>query len=236
MNLLKKIRVAARSFRIKEDGGMTVEFVIVLPFILWWFAGSFVYFDAFKSRNISLKAAYTLSDIVSRQTEASRAFLDSLNSLLDNMIHQSNDNWIRVSSIKYGEDETHSVLWSYATKGHEPLVDEMLLAERIPIMSINEEVLVTETFTPYAPAFNVGLSARTFEHFLISRPRFTSQLVVDFVSMEETATVVETDPDVDTGDCFAGNNGGGNGGGNSSGYTGGFCKNGTYHYRHGPWW
>ena len=50
------------------------------------------------------------------------------------------------------------------------------LEGRLPIMADAERILLVETFIPYRPAFDVGVSLLTFENFTFTRPRYAGQV------------------------------------------------------------
>jgi hypothetical protein len=47
----------------------------------------------------------------------------------------------------------------------------------LPTMGSGETIILSETYTAYTPAFNIGLNARTLGNQVVTRPRFTSQIV-----------------------------------------------------------
>lgn len=163
---------------------MTVEAVLILPLLLAWFVGSFVFFDGFKNRNMSLKATYTIGDILSRRTEGvTSAYIGRLQQLYDRLAYTSGSSALRVTSLTWDGTE-HSVLWSRSSKGTLPAqtdatVKPVTFRDRIPLMAVGETVILVETFTDYNPAFNVGWSHHLFENFVVTSPRFASCLSWD---------------------------------------------------------
>ena len=69
MNILRILRQAGKRFCTSERGTAPVEAVIVTPLLFWWYLASYQYFDAFREKNASQKAAYAISDLISRETE-----------------------------------------------------------------------------------------------------------------------------------------------------------------------
>lgn len=164
-----------RRFHRDDNASVTVESALMLPMLIWWFIGSFVFFDAFKSYNQALKASYTVSDLLSRQLSVSETYMDNLNELFATMVFTSEDTWIRISAVEQTVDG-YEVVWSYATGGNDDLVDDDIPTERFPDLVESEIVILTETFLPYTPAFNVDFAARTWENQIVARPRFASTL------------------------------------------------------------
>lgn len=162
-----------------EYGAVATEAVIILPILLFFYAGSFVFFDAFRSYNVTIKGAYTVGDILSRQT--STVTSDDINGLRDLYafltFDDPADTVVRVTQVRrtaggYARD------WSHATAGGTALTDADIapIAFKLPEMSTGERIMVVETFSGYVPAFNVGITAHIWENFVVTRPRFASSL------------------------------------------------------------
>lgn len=166
-----------RRFVEDDRGTLTIEFLLWLPFLALWFVVSVVFYDAYKSRNDAAKAAQTLSDIMSRQVEVSNAFIDELADLQDKLLPRvPNGKELRISSIQYSGG-AHQVLWSRAVGGGSPLIDALIDPASIPTMSEFDTVIATELSVPFVPFANwVGIEARTWRFFIITRPRFVSQV------------------------------------------------------------
>ena len=71
MNLLKRLRL----FTDDNRGSIPTEGVLAFTMLIWWYLASFQFFDAFRQKNINLKAAYTIADLISRQTDAIEDFV-----------------------------------------------------------------------------------------------------------------------------------------------------------------
>jgi Flp pilus assembly protein TadG len=56
-------------FLRSERGSFTVEAVVIFPLLVWAYTAMFVFWDAFKTQNINLKATYTIADMISREQE-----------------------------------------------------------------------------------------------------------------------------------------------------------------------
>lgn len=176
-------RAALRRFVDETRASFSVETVLILPLLLWVFVGTFVFFDAFRAQTSSSKAAYTISDMLSRETNAvSSDYIDGLNEVFDYLIRTRYDTSIRVSSIGWDDDAgKYTVIWSYATRGGGALTDTLAnQAEgRLPDIPSGDTLVLVETRLAYIPPFNVGIGAQHFNEFVASRPRFAPQLVFD---------------------------------------------------------
>jgi Flp pilus assembly protein TadG len=56
-----------RSFLRDEDGLILVEGLIMLPLIIWAMVAMFIYWDVFRTINVTQKASYGIADLLSRQ-------------------------------------------------------------------------------------------------------------------------------------------------------------------------
>jgi hypothetical protein len=51
-----------------ERAAVAFETVLMTPILVWAFIGSFVFFDAYRVYNTSVKTTYMVADMLSRQT------------------------------------------------------------------------------------------------------------------------------------------------------------------------
>jgi hypothetical protein len=98
------------------------------------------------------------------------------------MVRNAGQARLRASQIMYDEDsDTYCVDWSEATGGAARLFTANLVDMEglLPVMADAERILLVETFIPYQPAFDVGLTVTTFENFTFTRPRYAGQVHFD---------------------------------------------------------
>ncbi|AMY69987.1 TadE/TadG family type IV pilus assembly protein [Frigidibacter mobilis] len=178
---LRRLHIAVSRFARDSRGSMTVEAALVLPLWIWAYTMSFQFFDAFREQSVNLRAAYTISDMVSREADAvGPAYIESLHDVFDYLTRTSHPTWVRVSSVYY--DTTAKVYkryWSYSTStAHPAHTDTTIQAEkgRLPNMVLGETVVLVETGMLYEPVFNVGLANMWYTNFIPTRPRFASKV------------------------------------------------------------
>jgi hypothetical protein len=182
--MIRSFRTRLRSFRDDESGLITTEAIIVTPLLVWVFLAMFVYWDAFRAENTSIKATYTIADVISREgTAVNNNFIAGMGSLFDYMANTNEDTWIRVSSIRYVQsNDTFQLLWSRTTNATRSPVHSAgtinAMRARIPRPANADTLLVIETWRNFTPAFRVGLDRRTFYEFTTVRPRFLSPLPI----------------------------------------------------------
>jgi Flp pilus assembly protein TadG len=175
---MQRITRFLKDFRREESGSVVAEALITLPLLIWAFMAMFVYWDAFRSVNVSQKAAYNIADLLSRQAEVDNRFLDGMQSILTYMTPPEQNARIRMTSVQYIEaDDRFIVLWSRSPGNAMPALNDITVESqdfknRIPQMSDGHSVVIVETEMDYNPPFEAGLSERTLAEFVVTRPRF----------------------------------------------------------------
>ena len=199
MNILTQLRHRTQRFLRNDRGAMPVEGVLASTFLIWWYIASFQFFDAFRQKNIDQKGAYTVADLISRETDAINAdYVEGLNTLYDFLTTSRLPTTIRVTSVFWDNDEDkNKVAWSYGTGDKPGLTTAELqtVANRIPNMAIGDYTIVVETFTAYEPMFNIGLNAHWYTSFITTRPRFTTCVTWDKEDGSIPACIYDTDID-----------------------------------------
>lgn len=161
-----------------EDASITMEFVIVTPVMVLWWIGSMVFFDAFEARSGAARSAYTVADLISRQTDTTNAYIDSLLVLQNRMRPREPVGSVRVSELYRNSDGDLSVIWSYSTGGPGYVLE---LAEvpltTMPLVENESYILLVDTTIPYIPLSDiVGIPAQTWINRIYINPRFTDQI------------------------------------------------------------
>lgn len=179
-----RLKSLIQAFRRENRGSVSVEFMLILPLLFWWYAASFAFYDAFRAHNVSVKTSYMIGDILSRQTTIDNDYLDGMETFLKYLTHINTDVWLRVSSVKYTTQDGYTIVWSYSTGEALGLTTSELYSREVdedylPLMASGETVILAETYVPYDPTYSVGLFSRTWSNVVVTRPRFTSQLVND---------------------------------------------------------
>ncbi len=179
---MRRIPFLRRFFR-EETGVLSTEAVLILPLLMWGYLGLFTMFDAFRLQNINVRAAYTISDMLSRETEdVTPDFLAGLNSIFALLIRSPYPTVLRVTVVRYDEANDDMILvWSHVaggTGGKVPITEATMdeFDNRIPVMANAATGIVVETWGGFVPMLNIGIDAQYFENFVVTRPRFGPQL------------------------------------------------------------
>ena len=176
------LRTLLRSFRKDEKGTISVELVLILPVLFWGYLSMFSIFDAYRQHSLNQKAAYTLGDVISRETAPiDDSYLRGSREMLAYLTaNEDTDVAVRVTSVTYDADtDEYKKYWS-KNKGWMPALSDdaiQALREDLPVMPDNETVVVVETFVKYDPPFNTGLQTREIHNFVFTRPRYAPQVL-----------------------------------------------------------
>ena len=182
MNIMSYILKKARAFRRDETGTATIEFVIIFPILAWSIVAMAVYFDAFRVKSVNLKAAYTISDMLSRENPIiDQAYLDGLKTTFDFLVASNNPTTVRITLVQFetndpddpGDDE-HLFQYSEVSGSIPPLTQGTLseIENQIPIMGDGDSVMIVETHMNYVPTFNIGIDPYDLNTLIVTRPRF----------------------------------------------------------------
>lgn len=171
-------------FARDEEGGLSIEAVFALPMLVWAITATFVFWDAFKTMNISQKATYTVADMLSREVAPiNDNYMTSMHEIYDFLSGDAGANAIRVSVVTLTTNTTTNtdelqLVWSEGVNvpGYNDLA---IIQDRLPSLSLGEQIIVVETEQEWAPAFAVGLASYRFREVALARPRFAPQLVWD---------------------------------------------------------
>jgi Flp pilus assembly pilin Flp len=170
-----------KSFSRDTDGAVSVEFVVLFPILAWSMMAAYTFFDGYRQSSVNLKAAYTISDLISRETQGiNDTYIDSMQTLLSVMTRNPNGAKVRISVIKWnGRRNRHVVRWSEVRGDFgSPLNNSTVvdIEDKLPEMPDQDHVILVETSDFYIPPFQVGITPKSLDNFVFTRPRFTDQV------------------------------------------------------------
>ncbi len=174
MELKARLRAAFYRLWRQEDGTLTVEFLILAPIMFWTFLATLAYFDVYRAEAISEKAAITIADVMSRETNAvSDTYLDGVYGLLKFLTYSDAKPKMRVSVLRYHDkdsetsesaDDHFHVVWSEVRNGGGSGVQNRLttsdastMTASLPTMGNEDRLILVETWTHYSSAYNLGI-------------------------------------------------------------------------------
>lgn len=168
-------------FARDEKGSASIEMVIMIPLIFFVVLSIFTLFDAFRQYTMHQKAAYTLGDMISRETlPIDGDYMDGSLALFNTLTRDPQESTVRVSIVRYdSQNEIMKLDWSktrgYATELTNQSVRDW--TEKLPAMVHNERIIIVETFANYTPPFRTGLEQREIKNFIFTRPRYAPQVL-----------------------------------------------------------
>ena len=186
-----RFRHSIRSFAKDESGVLLAEFLLLLPMMIWGFLALFVYWDVYRTINVSQKAAYSIADLLSRQVVVTTNFVDGLQEVLAFLTPGAQESRMRITSMEFDEgtvsqpawdaDDTYVLLFSRspgdAVTAHTQTTIQTL-NPLIPEMDDLDSVVIVETWVDYTPGFDIGVLAygpgladQSFSQFIVTRPR-----------------------------------------------------------------
>lgn len=175
------VLTALRSFWKDERASVALEAVIVTPILCWTFVASFVFFDAYRVYNTSIKSTYAVADVLSRRTTViASTDIEGLADVFQFLTQNTAGSSMRVTQITR-QQGGYRIDWSHGTDGmtYVRASDFPDFIDRIPIMAFGDRLLLIETVLPYRPAFSAGLSEQEYVNFTVTRPRFAGQVAFD---------------------------------------------------------
>jgi len=149
--MVRRLLSRFRRFRRDEEGTVIAEVVIMFPTLFAAVIAMFVFFDAFRNQAINLKAAYTISDALSRETDMiTNTYMVNLWRMHRFLTNSRTLTKMRVSVIQFdGDDGEYSVVWSENKGGAGAMNDaelqNMVNDDQIPVMPDGEVLIMVQS-------------------------------------------------------------------------------------------
>ncbi|WP_149588179.1 TadE/TadG family type IV pilus assembly protein [Tabrizicola flagellatus] len=189
---MRSLKHRFRSFLRDEDGLILAEGLLMLPLVVWALVAMFIYWDVFRTINVTQKAAYGVADLLSRQRDTiSTDFANGLQNVMDFLTPGGHPVKIRITSLECqgasgggctATDGNYRLLFSFSPGGKVPPLTEADIqswkASKIPILNNQESVFVVETSVEFKAqlqtaiaGFMVGVEDATYGQFIVTKPR-----------------------------------------------------------------
>jgi hypothetical protein len=177
---IARIKTRLRGFLRNDDGTIAIEAMIILPVMFWTFLSVFSIFHAFRTYSINHKAAFSISDSISRETAPlDQAYLDGALQLFEYLSNSQSMSSLRVTSLYFdAENDRFYRDWSKVSGGKPELSngDVSDWISKLPSVPNNERIMLVETWSTYEPPFKTGLEQREIKNFVFTRPRFAPRV------------------------------------------------------------
>ena len=168
----RSLHLSIRRWWRREDGSMTLEFLIYAPLMFFTFLGTLAFFDAFRAEAINEKAAMTIADMLSRETGyINDTYITGTYGLLQFLTRGDATPDMRVSVVRYEEkkkganttdQDRYRLVWSEARGSgvHVAMTDNeaKTMLPKLPTLTHDERLIVVETWSDYKTFFNLGFN------------------------------------------------------------------------------
>lgn len=177
-HLTSRISAFARDTR----GSVNIEAILFFPLLIGLMASSIVFYDAFRKDSLAQKAAYTIGDMISRETDAIDAtVIASARELASAMVdmHKS-DVTVRVTQVTWNRNAgEYRRNWSkrsgnlVAVMSHDTVND---MADELPTLKPGERIILVDVVVDYEWPIDLGFDDFEITNTIFTRPRFAPQL------------------------------------------------------------
>lgn len=187
--ILQTLKGSLRRFSRNEEGLASVEMIMVLPIYLFCIMGTFTLWDAYDVVNRSQKAAYSVSDLLTRnqdQQGVSEAYVTGMFNTMQYMVGPTLPVRTRVTSVFYSQARNrYEVLWSRSSVPSIPRLTTNTLPSiqsHLPVMYDGDALVVIEANVEFEPVLGtslwslVDMEAFTMRHVVVTRPRFLPKI------------------------------------------------------------
>ncbi|MBY6089501.1 TadE/TadG family type IV pilus assembly protein [Pseudooceanicola sp. 502str34] len=164
-------------------GTVAIEAVVMFPILIWGYLGMFTFYDMVRQYNINEKAAFTVADMLSRETTAiDDTYINGALTLFEYLARVNDGTAMRISQLRWTEDPDYFLVdWSEARGARSALTDNDIRDwnNRLPIMPEDERIILVETWTTYELPFRIGMDDFAIRTFVFVRPRFAPQVTFE---------------------------------------------------------
>jgi hypothetical protein len=106
---MTRLPAMLRRFLRCEEGSYTVELVVIFPLLAWAYTSMFVFWDAYKTQNINLKATYTIADMISREErEICDNYIEGAHNIYAYLSRGNTNHRLRVTLVMQIPDPTEA--------------------------------------------------------------------------------------------------------------------------------
>lgn len=180
MMSFRSLKTRFAQWRRDEEGSVSVEVLMTVPLLAWAMLATLTYFHAYRAEAISEKASLTIADMISREADyITPDYIEGARGLLKFLSIE--DRWpdLRITVVEYdGDVQRYERVWSKEKGPRSPLTNAQVIAmaDKLPVMSDNEQAIVVETWTEYNAPYGVGLDSFDMTTMTVISPRFVTQV------------------------------------------------------------
>ncbi|MDC0136835.1 hypothetical protein OAI26_09400 [Sulfitobacter sp.] len=180
-------------FAREEKEAAHIEAMIMIPLMFGVMVTSMTMLDLVRQHGAHQKAAFTIGDMVSRETLPLDAdYLEGTHHLLNSLTRTPKDSSLRLSVVRYdSKNDIMKLDWSKTSGGYTVLSNNQVRSwtSKLPHMVHNERMIIVETFARWESLFNIGLGVQEIDNFVFTRPHYAPQVLwVDLPDPECTGS------------------------------------------------
>lgn len=176
-----------------EDGLVLAEALFMMPLLIWGLVAMFIYWDVFKTINMTQKAAYSIADLLSRQKNTiPLAYMNGLQNIMLFLTPNGHPVTMRITSFECvapnapqlcdASGGSYKLLFSHSPGNKITGLTEANIQKwrgtKIPTLGNGQSVFVVETSVAFKAQLQtalaglmVGVKDNTFGEFIVTRPR-----------------------------------------------------------------
>jgi hypothetical protein len=190
---MRNLKQRFGTFLRDEDGLILAEGLLMLPLVVWALVAMFIYWDVFRTINVTQKAAYGVADLLSRQKdEIPLTFADGLQKVVDFLTPGGHPVKMRITSFECEAptgpgcttgNGSYKLLFSYSPQSKASVLNQAdiqnwRISGKIPVLNNGESVYVVETEVAFKAqlqtaiaGFMVGVDDAKYGQFIVTKPR-----------------------------------------------------------------
>ncbi len=190
---MRNLKQRFATFLRDEDGLVLAEGLLMLPLVIWALVAMFIYWDVFRTINITQKAAYGVADVLSRQKDdIPLTFANGLQKVLDFLTPGGHPVNMRITSLECvaptgpgctTTNGSYKLLFSFSPEGKvvaltQPDIQVWRTTGKVPVLNHGESVFIVETEVNFKAqlqtaiaGFMVGVEDAKYGQFIVTKPR-----------------------------------------------------------------
>ena len=189
---MRRLKQRFGTFLRDEDGLILAEGLLMLPLVIWALVAMFIYWDVFRTINVTQKAAYGIADLLSRQkADITPTFANGLQKVVDFLTPGGHPVKVRITSLECvaptgpgctATNGSYKLLFSSSPQNKTAVLTQANIQNwkngKIPVLNHGESVFVVETEVAFKAqlqtaiaGFMVGVEDAKYGQFIVTKPR-----------------------------------------------------------------
>lgn len=168
-------------FAREATGAAHIEAMIMIPLMFGVMMSSMSMLDLLRQHGAHQKAAFTIGDMISRETlPLDQDYLVGTHHLLNTLTRTPQDSSVSVTIVRYDAgNNTVRLDWSKSTGAYTAATNQIVSGwnDRLPVMIHNERMIVVETAARWDSPLDIGIGAQVIDNFVFTRPRYAPQVL-----------------------------------------------------------